>query len=387
VNETAADVAIVGAGVIGAAIAFYLTRRGIRPLVIEKEDPAAGSSGACDGLVFLQSKKPGLHLELAIESRRRFEELAQVLGPEIEFRPSGGLCLIENEDELAALGRSIAAQRAGGLSVELIAGEEVRRLEPLVSERILAAGFSPLDAQVNPYALTFALLRAARAGGARLLGGEPVVGIETAAGRVRAVRTPRRRIAVPIVVNAAGAHAPEIGRLAGVEVPITPRRGQLLVTAARPPLLRHGLISARYIAAKFNPELARSGEMGFSLEQAESGNLLIGSTREFAGYDRRTSFEGIRAVARRVLPVFPALASLPVIRTFAGLRPYTPDGLPILGPVASMEGFLMAAGHEGDGIALSAITGEMLAAHIAGDSPRFPLEPFRLERFSTAEAA
>lgn len=386
-NETAADVAIVGAGVIGAAIAFHLTRRGIRPLVIEKEDPAAGSSGACDGLVFLQSKKPGLHLELALESRRRVEELANLLGPEIEFRAAGGLCLIENEAELAALQRSIAEQRASGLAVEMLAGEEVRRREPLVSERIIAAAFSPLDAQVNPYALTFALLRAAQAGGARLVSNEPVVGIEIATGRVRAVRTPRRRIATPIVVNAAGAHAPEIGRLAGVEVPITPRRGQLLVTAARPPLLRHGLISARYIAAKFNPELARSGGMGFSLEQTERGNLLIGSTREFAGYDRRTTFEGIRVVARRILPVFPALASIPVIRTFAGLRPYTPDGLPILGPVASVEGFLMAAGHEGDGIALSAITGELLAAHIAGESLRFPLEPFRLERFSPAEAA
>lgn len=386
-SETTADVVIVGAGVIGAAIAFHLTRRGVRPLLIEKEDPAAGSSGACDGLILLQSKKPGLHLELALESRRRFEELAAELGAEIEFRATGGLCLIEDEAELAAMRRSVAEQRACGLAVELIAGEEVRRREPLVSERILAAAFSPRDAQVNPYALTFALLRAARAKGARLVGGEPVVGIEIAAGRVQAVRTPRRRIAAPIVVNAAGAHAPEIGRLAGLEVPITPRRGQILVTAARPPLLRHGLISARYIAAKFNPELARSGEMGFALEQAESGKLLIGSTREFAGYDRRTSFQGIRAVARRILPVFPALASIPVIRTFAGLRPYTPDGLPILGPVAAVGGFLMAAGHEGDGIALSAITGELLAAHIAGERPRFPLEPFRLERFSPAEAA
>ncbi len=386
-SEATADVVIVGAGVIGAAIAFHLTRRGVRPLLIEKEDPAAGSSGACDGLILLQSKKPGLHLELALESRRRFEELAAELGAEIEFRTTGGLCLIEDEAELAAMRRSVAEQRACGLAVELIAGEEVRRREPLVSERILAAAFSPRDAQVNPYALTFALLRAARAKGARLVGGEPVVGIQIASGRVQAVRTPRRRIAAPIVVNAAGAHAPEIGRLAGLEVPITPRRGQLLVTAARPPLLRHGLISARYIAAKFNPELARSGEMGFALEQAESGNLLIGSTREFAGYDRRTSFQGIRAVARRILPVFPALASIPVIRTFAGLRPYTPDGLPILGPVASVGGFLMAAGHEGDGIALSAITGELLAAHIAGERPRFPLEPFRLERFSPAEAA
>ncbi len=385
-SETTAEVVIVGAGVIGAAIAFHLTRRGIRPLLVEKEDPAAGSSGACDGLVFLQSKKPGLHLELALESRRRFDELHEILGPGIEFRATGGLCLIENDSELEAMRRWTAEQRAGGLSVELIDGTDLRSLEPLLSERVIAASFSPLDAQVNPYALTFALIAAARAAGARLLAGEPVTGIEVGSGRVQAVRTLQRRIATPLVVNAAGAHAPEIGRPAGIAVPIRPRRGQLLVTAARPPMLRHGIISARYIAAKFNPELAVGGEMGFSIEQAESGNLLIGSTREFAGFDRRTTFAGIRAVARRILPVVPALAAVPVIRTFAGLRPYTPDGLPILGPVASVEGFVMAAGHEGDGIALSAVTGELLAAHIAGERPAFPLDPFRLERFSREAA-
>lgn len=385
-RETA-DVAIVGAGVIGASIAFHLTRRGIRPLLIEKEDPAAGSSGACDGLVFLQSKKPGLHLELALESRRRFDELKETLGAEIEFRATGGLCLIESEPELEAMRRWVAEQRASGLSVELVGREQLRRLEPLLSERVIAASFSPLDAQVNPYALTFAFIRAARAAGARLLAGEPVTGIEITSGRVRAVCTSGRRIETPLVVDAAGARAPEIGRLAGIDIPVTPRRGQLLVTAARPPLLRHGMISARYIAAKFNPELAAAGEMGFSLEQAESGNFLIGSTREFAGFDRRTTFAGIRAVARRILPVVPALAAVPVIRTFAGLRPYTPDGLPILGPVAAVQGFWVAAGHEGDGIALSAVTGDMVAARIAGERPAFPLEPFRLERFSTAEAA
>ncbi len=379
--ETTAEVTIVGGGVIGAAIAWQLARRGIQPLLIEREDPAAGSSGACDGLVFLQSKKPGLHLRLALESRRRFDALAEILGPGIEFRPAGGLCLIETEAELEAMRRLVAEQHAAGLAVELIAGGELRRLEPLLSERVIAATCSPCDAQVNPYALTFALIREACTAGARLLAGEPVTGIEVASGRVQAVRTPQRRIPTPIVVNAAGAHAPEIGRLAGIEIPITPRRGQILVTAPRPPLLRHGMISARYIAAKFNPELAAAGEMGFSLEQAESGNLLIGSTREFAGFDRRTTFAGIRAVARRILPLFPALASLPVIRTFAGLRPYTPDGLPILGPVAAIEGFWMAAGHEGDGIALSAVTGELVASSIVGETPLLPLDPFRLERF------
>jgi sarcosine oxidase subunit beta len=213
------------------------------------------------------------------------------------------------------------------------------------------------------------------------LTGQAVTGIERAAGKTTGVIAENGRISAPVVVNAAGAMAADVGRMAGLEVPITPRRGQILVTAAVPPLIRHCLISAQYVAAKFKPELAERGGMGFSLEQADNGNILIGSTREFVGFDRRTTFTGIRTIASRIVPVIPALQRVPVIRTFGGLRPYTPDGLPILGKVAGLEGFIMAAGHEGDGIALSAITGELIADLIATGRTQVPLDAFRLERF------
>ena len=375
-----ADAVIIGAGVIGASIAYHLTRLGIRPLVLEKSDPAAGSSGACDGLVFLQSKKPGLHLKLALESRKRFDGLVDTLGKSIEFKNPGGMCLIESEAESAAMQLFVAEQRTSGLDVELIDGDEARRREPCLSEKVIAATFSALDSQVNPYALTFAFLRTAKSAGARILMGENVRGLEVMGGRIRAVITENRKIGTPLVINAAGAWAAKIGRMAGLEVPILPRRGQIIVTAAVPPLLRHCLISAQYVAVKFKPELAARGGMGFSLEQADSGNILIGSTREFVGFDRRTTFDGIRTIARRIAPVIPALKHVPVIRTFGGLRPYTPDGLPILGRVEGLDGFIMAAGHEGDGIALSPITGELIADLIATGRTQFSLEDFRLER-------
>jgi glycine/D-amino acid oxidase-like deaminating enzyme len=376
-----ADVVIIGAGVIGASIAYHLTRHGIRPLVLEKSDPAAGSSGACDGLVFMQSKKPGLHLKLALESRRRFDGLMDQIGGSIEFRSPGGMCLIESASELAAMRLFVAEQRASGLDVELIDGDEARRREPCLSRKVIAATFSALDSQVNPYALTFAFLRAAKSAGARVLSGIEVKGIEVVSGEAAGVLTGNCRISAPVVVNAAGAVAADVGRMAGLEVYIPPRRGQIIVTAAVPPLLRHCLISAQYVAVKFKPELAAAGGMGFSLEQADSGNILIGSTREFVGFDRRTTFDGIRTIASRIAPVIPALQRVAVIRTFGGLRPYTPDGLPILGTVAGVEGFIMAAGHEGDGIALSPITGELIADLIATGRTQFPLEDFRLERF------
>jgi len=381
VGPQTADVLIVGAGVIGASIAFHLTRLGIKPLLVEKSDPAAGSSGACDGLVFLQSKKPGLHLKLALESRKRFDSLVDQLGSRIEFKNPGGLCLIESESELAAMQLFVSEQRTSGLDVELIDGDEARRREPCLSRKVIAATFSALDSQVNPYALTFAFLRAAESAGARILTGVEVKGIEVASSKATGIFTENRRIGASVVVNAAGALAAEVGRLAGLEIPVTPRRGQIVVTAAVPPLLRHCLISAQYVAAKFKPELAATGGMGFSLEQADSGNILIGSTREFVGFDRRTTFDGIRTIASRIAPVIPALKNVPVIRTFGGLRPYTPDGLPILGKVTGLEGFIMAAGHEGDGIALSAITGELIADLIATGRTQFTLDHFRLERF------
>ena len=381
-----ADAVIIGAGVIGASIAFHLTRHGIKPLIVEKSDPAAGSSGACDGLVFMQSKKPGLHLRLALASLKRFSELNEILGRSIEFKNPGGMCLIESETELAAMRLFVLEQRTSGLDVELTDGDEARRREPCLSDKVIAATYSALDSQVNPYALTFAFLRTAKSAGARILTGVEVKGIEVVSGKTTGVFAGNCRISAPVVINAAGALAAEVGRLAGLAIPIKPRRGQIIVTAAVPSLLRHCLISAQYVAAKFNPKLAATGGMGFSLEQADSGNILIGSTREFAGFDRRTTFEGIRMIASRIAPVIPALKNVAVIRTFGGLRPYTPDGLPILGRVEGLEGFIMAAGHEGDGIALSPITGELIADLIVTGRTQFPLEDFCLERFRKGAA-
>jgi sarcosine oxidase subunit beta len=165
-------------------------------------------------------------------------------------------------------------------------------------------------------------------------------------------------------------------------IPIKPRRGQVLITEAVPPLVTRCLLSAKYIAAKFNPAIAKKGGVGFAVEQTANGNILIGSTREFAGFDRRTTYEGINNIARQILRVIPRLKELQVIRAFAGLRPYTPDGLPILGSVEGVEGFIMAAGHEGDGITLSPITGEIIAKHITSGTSPFSMDHFKMERFN-----
>jgi sarcosine oxidase subunit beta len=135
-----------------------------------------------------------------------------------------------------------------------------------------------------------------------------------------------------------------------------------------------------------DPEAAELG-VGMAVGQTPEGTLLIGGTREFVGYDTATTPEATAAVLRHAVSILPALAKVHVIRTFAGLRPYTPDGMPILGPVDGLPGFVMAAGHEGDGIALAPITGKIIAEYIANGTVAKGLEELNLRRFKTQPMA
>jgi len=378
-----ADVVIIGAGVIGASIAYYLAKEGIQAVVLDKKGTAAGSSSACEGLLLLQSKKPGIHLDMALDSIRRFPTLEQELNDPIEYENKGGLVVIESEAELEAMQLFVEKQKKHNVDISLLSTEQAREMEPALSEKIIGATFSPLDSQVNPILLTLGFLHGAQKAGTGLFTDTPVRAIELDAGRIAAVTTDRGRIATSIVINAAGTFAAEIGAMLNVNIPIKPRRGQILVTEATKPILKRCILSAMYIAAKFNPQIAAAGGVGFAVEQTANGNVLIGSTREFVGFDNSTTYEGIQSIAGTILRVIPGLENLHIIRAFAGLRPYTPDGLPILGRVEAIEGFIMAAGHEGDGITLAPVTGEMIAKLVAGQATPFPFDDFRLERFST----
>jgi glycine/D-amino acid oxidase-like deaminating enzyme len=379
------DVVVIGGGVIGASVAYHLSRKNADVLLLERSDFASGTSSACDGMIFLQSKKPGVHLELAMASRKRFEDLPEELDSMVELRCNGGMITIGDDSELQGMKRFAEEQRRFGLHVFLLNGREAGELEPLLSPEIPAATFCPLDAQVNPIYLTLAFLRAAKRHGARLSARTPVTGLSVKQGRIRAVATSRGVIETSTVVIAAGVHAPDLGRMVGLDIPILPRRGQILVTEALPPLLTRCLLSATYIAAKYDPGLAGSGILGISIEQTGNGNFLLGSTREFVGFDKRTTPDAIKRILTATSLILPRLKDAYLIRAFAGLRPYTPDGLPILGRVAAVQGLIMAAGHEGDGIALAPITGQLIAELIADGEPSISLGPFALERFLQQE--
>lgn len=373
---------VIGGGVVGSSVTYHLSKRKMKVLLLEKNGLVSGTSGACDGLVYLQSKRPGAHLKLAMQSKKRLDSLQEELDIDIEYRSRGGMVVVETQEELEAMRLFVEEQKETGLEVTLLDRKEARELEPSLSEGVLACTYSPLDGQVNPIALALAFLQGAKAKGAKIYPFTGVTGFSRKNHHIVGVKTNRGNVETRVVVNAAGVHATEIGKMIDVEIPIRPRRGQILVTEALPPLLTRGLLSAKYLAAKYNPSLAETGELGISIEQTKNGGFLLGSTREFVGFDRRTTWSAMKGIALQTSRILPALRGLRVIRTFAGLRPSTPDGLPILGPVPNVEGFFMAAGHEGDGIALSPITGQIIAEWIAEGSPSMDLSGFSLERFS-----
>ena len=375
-----ADVVVIGGGVIGASVAYHLAKRKIGVVLLEKGNAACGSSGACGGTIFLQTKSPGTHLELALASSSRFVHLEQELGAGFEYQRHGGMIVIETEEELRTLQQFVERQNSFGLDVSLLDAKQAREMAPLLSDKILGATYSPMDAQVNPMFLTFAFLKAARDSGAQILTNTRVTGFRKTANCIRSVKTDKGEIQTGTVVNAGGAYASEIGALLDLAIPIKPRRGQLAVTEAIEPMVSSCMLSAQYIAAKFNPALAQKGG-GVSIEPTANGNFILGSTREFVGFDNRVDLAGIRYIAGHAAGILPFLKRLNVIRVFAGLRPYTPDGLPILGAVERLDGFVMAAGHEGDGIALSPVTGEIIAGLIVDQRTDFPLDAYSLARF------
>ncbi|MBU8910331.1 MAG: FAD-binding oxidoreductase [Desulfobacterales bacterium] len=376
---------IIGGGVIGTSIAYHLAKQDARVTLIEKKDLASGSSGACDGLVFMQSKKPGIHLSLAMESLNRFENLQKELSIDIEFKKIGGMVIIETEGEYRAMKKFTKDQQAIGLDVRLLDPSQALEKEPFLSPDIIGSTFSPLNAQVNPINLTLGFALAAKKNHARVIDHARVLGIRTKNNQVTGVATTKGNFDADIVVNAAGSMAGLVSDMVGISMPVQPRRGQIVVTHAGKPVLSHCLISAKYIAAKYDPSLADKSGQGISMEQADNGNLLLGSTREFVGFNKENTISGIQKIIRQTAAVLPVLENFQVIRTFAGLRPYTPDGLPILGPVRSLNGFFMASGHEGDGIALSPVTGDLMANMLLGRKTHISLDAFSPDRFEKKE--
>jgi hydrogen cyanide synthase HcnC len=392
-------VVVVGGGVIGCAVAYYAARRRLDVTLVDTPKRGRATSASAGGLwpigesvglgcgvIFAKASKgcagagehpgrlPREFLDFALRSRAMFPGLAadlrETTGMDVELEETSLLFLIYDEGDLAfaqGLWRDYPVERR---LFEWLGPREVADTEPALTRRILGALRFHGDDQVNPYRLADALRAGARALGATVLTHTEVTGVVRDGSRVVGVETPDGTIGCAVLVNAAGAWAGQIAELAGTHLPVTPVRGQIVCTETLPKTL-HACISTTdcYLAQKHH------------------GEIIIGSTTEHAGYDTRVTAEAGRTLAAGAVRAVPALARATVKRVWAGLRPGSPDELPILGPADGIDGYLNACGHFRTGILNAPLTGLVVAALAAGTPSPYPIEPFRQSRFTPASVS
>jgi glycine/D-amino acid oxidase-like deaminating enzyme len=373
-----ADVVVVGAGIVGAACAAALARSGLHVCVIDRADPAAGSSSSGEGNLLVSDKLPGPELELALHSLALWREFAQTSETSFEFEGKGGLVVAASAGELAVLHDVAAGQHHAGVRTQRITAAELPELEPYLARDLAGGVFYPDDCQVQPMRAVRALLRSAVRDGAQIVTGCDVVGVQRGGDRVTGVRTSRGVMAVSALVIAAGAFSADVARLVGVELEVVPRRGHVLVTEPLPPMVRHKAYEAGYVA---DVESDEAGLLSSSVvEGTQSGPILLGSTRELAGWDRRFDVRAATLIAQRAVRLFPFLADVRIIRGYLGFRPATPDHLPIIGTCPAAPGVWFATGHEGAGVGLSMATADLIRAQICGTAGPLDATPFAPDR-------
>ncbi|MFC9079335.1 NAD(P)/FAD-dependent oxidoreductase [Streptomyces sp. NPDC057062] len=376
-EQLTCDVVVVGAGMVGAACALYAARAGLDVALVDRGPVAGGTTGAGEGNLLVSDKEPGAELQLALLSLRLWDELADELGPAVEYEPKGGVVVASAPEGLAALEGLAAEQRAAGVEAVDVPADRLHDLEPHLAPGLTGGVLYPQDRQVMPALAAAHLVRASRA---RLLTGRTVTGVlRTRQGAVRGVRTDRGDVHAPAVVNAAGTWSGEVAALAGVTLPVLPRRGFVLVTEPLPPRVRHKVYAADYVADVASDSAAL--QTSPVVEGTAAGPVLIGASRERVGFDRSFSLPVARALAAGATRLFPFLEQVRAMRTYLGFRPYMPDHLPAVGPDPRAPGLYHACGHEGAGIGLSTGTGHLIAQILGGGRPELDLTPFRPERF------
>ncbi|MFF0813302.1 NAD(P)/FAD-dependent oxidoreductase [Streptomyces albogriseolus] len=357
-------VVVVGAGVVGAACAFHATSAGLDVTVVDRGAVGSGTTSRGEGNILLSDKEPGPELDLARLSRALWDEVGEELGPDsFELEHKGGLVVASTAEGLAALGGFAARQEAAGVRVEPVG--EVRDVEPYLAPGLPGGIRYPQDAQVQPVLAAAALLRAAVERGARFHPGEVTGAVTGREGRVTGVRTAAGDVLpADAVVNAAGTWGGEVGRRLGAPVEVLPRRGFVLVTEPLPPMVRHKVYSADYVA---NVASSDAGlETSCVVEGTRGGTILIGASRERVGFDTTMNPAVITRLAAQACRLFPFLRETHLIRSYRGFRPYCPDHLPVVGPDPRAPGVIHACGHEGAGIGLAPATGALVTAHLLG---------------------
>jgi len=367
---------IVGGGVMGASIAYHLTARGVKSvLVLERDTLGSGSTGKNAGGIRLQFSTE-INVRLSQLSVPRFERFKDEFGTDIAFQQVGYLFLITNESDVAPFQRSLALWERLGVPARRVERDDLRSIFPeIVVDDILFGTFCPKDGHADSTGILNGFVARAREGGARFRERAAVTGIDADGGRVRAVRVGDERIPCDVVIDAAGAWAPQVARMVGLDMPIRPLRRHIFITDD---------------AAGLDHPIPLTIEFASSLYMhRESGGILLGMADpdEPPSYNETVNWDFLPAVVERGLARFPALARTSVRTGWAGLYEDTPDKHPIIGRVDGVEGFVAAAGFSGHGLMHSPAVGEIVADLVTGRPPIFDITPLSLARFSAGLVA
>jgi glycine oxidase len=366
----APDVVIVGGGVVGCSVAWSLAREGLAVTLLERHEIAGEASGAAAGMLapIVEAPEQGAFLEFGLRSLGMFpalvDELRERTGVDAEYEPSGVLRIAADPEEAGRL--RARAGRGRALGLEWLDREAAREMEPGLGAGVAGALWSPREAHLRSAPLTRAFARAAAESGARIRTGTAVLGLERRGERIAGVRTPEGRIPAGVVVVCAGAFTPECLASVGAAsfAPVEPVRGQLLTLVSPRPgprtILWRGSL---YLVPK------------------RDGSVVVGATEERVGFERRVTAAGVLHLLERAFALLPGLADFEPSGSFAGLRPCTPDRLPVIGPVPGLEGLLVAAGHFRNGVLLAPATAALVTDRVLGKEPWAGADAFLPARF------
>lgn len=361
------DVVIVGGGVIGAAIAYYLSEAGTRVTLLERGRAGGHASLASAGLLH-PMYRTSVPVPLRALTRASFAlypdlvaRLFELTGIDAQYRQTGWLTAALDADETAALRDE---ERDDGYDIRLVSGDEARDLEPGLSPDVACAVYAPHGAHIYVPALLQALTHAAARLGATIRRGVEVAELRRDGSRVTGVRTlDGEKIAAGQTVVAGGAWSPRLLAPLGVALPVRPLRGQILSLYAIPLPLRHVVFgNGVYVAPKVD------------------GSAVVGATYEDVGFDDRLTATGVGWLLTAAPGLVPALADATYRQAWVGLRPASPSGAPFLGDVPGWDGITVAAGHTAEGVLLTPITGKVIAQRVRGLPTDLSLEPFSLAR-------
>lgn len=367
----AADVVVIGAGIMGLSVAYNLAKNhGVSNVtVVDETYLCGGASGRNGGGVRAQWSSE-TNVRLMQESLELCREFAREHRINTWFRQGGYLFLVRSEQKRAALEASVKVQNDCGLMTRLLEAREVREIVPeLRTDGVVAASYNAYDAVVFPWPFVWGYAEGARNLGVEVCTFTKVTAIETRGRAITAVITDQGKIRTSTVVNAAGAHSPEVARLVGVELPNRPHR--------------HEICSSEPLKPWLGPLVADLTD-GLYFSQSTRGEIVggIGNERVPAGPDQRSSYRFLALYSRALVRACPILANVKILRQWAGLYDLTPDANPIVGPVDAIDGFFQASGFMGHGFMMAPVIGKLLAQHIAEGTRLSLFDRWSLRRFA-----